>query len=93
MPVTLFLQAKITADKQARASKSQHVWGVVLFKSLRRVLAGKSRQEIMNALYDARGSIEQRSLQIPHDRIVLLSQLKALEQELLNPVAKEAETE
>jgi hypothetical protein len=83
MPATLFLQAKVEADKQARAYKSHHVWGTILFKSLRLVLAGKSKHEINKALFDARGAIEQRSLYIRDDRIMLLNELKKLEQELL----------
>ena len=84
MPVPLFLQAKAEADKQARATKSHHVWGVVLFRMLRQILPGKSRTEINQALHDARGSIEQRSLYIREDRMILLNKLKELENELFH---------
>lgn len=83
MPPTLFLQAKTEADKQARAHKSHYVWGTVLFQALRRVLPGKSKTEIGHALQDARGAIEQRSLYIRDDRVILLNKLKELEMELL----------
>lgn len=84
MPLTLFLQAKVEADKQARASKSHYVWGSVLFKTLRRVLADKSEQEIKVALSDARGVIEQRSLVIRDDRVILLGELNKLQREILH---------
>jgi hypothetical protein len=83
MPPPLFLQAKVEADQQARALKSHAAWGPSLFAALRRILPGKSRQEISQALYDARGSIEQRSLFIREDRIILLTELRKLEKELL----------
>jgi hypothetical protein len=83
MPVPLFLQAKTEADSKARALKSHHIWGIQLFVSLKRILADKSRVEINQALHDARGCIEQRSLHIPQDRIVLLTKLNQLQKELL----------
>jgi hypothetical protein len=51
---------------------------------LRQILPGKSRTEINQALHDARGSIEQRSLYIREDRMILLNKLKELENELFH---------
>jgi hypothetical protein len=83
MPAPLFLQAKVIADQKARNLRSHAAWRPALFKALRSVLAGKSRVEIYAALQDARGCIEQRSLFIPQDRILLLQDLNTLEKELL----------
>lgn len=93
MPVPLFLQAKVQADAIARSHKSHAVWGPSLFKALRKVLAGKTRQEIHRALFDARASIEQRSLYIREDRMILLNKLKELEIELLGERVPSKENE
>lgn len=88
MPAPLFQQAKLQADQKSRALKSHAVWRPVLFRALRQVLVGKSCVEIRAALQDARGCIEQRSLVIPEDRMLLLKDLNVLEKELLAPSVK-----
>lgn len=83
MPFPLFQQAKTKADAQARAHKNHAIWGPALFEALREILPGRSHTEIYQALQDARGAIEQRSLYIREDRLILLNELKKLEGQLL----------
>jgi hypothetical protein len=89
MPPSLFLQAKVQADSTARAHKSHKIWGPTLFRALRSVLKGKSRHEIAVTLEDARGAIEQRSLYIREDRMLLLNDLNAMRKELLPNVVQD----
>jgi len=84
MPPATFIIVKNEADQAVRAYRNHAMWGIVLFRALRRELKGKSKQEVLTACEAVRGEIETRSLHIPHDRMILLKQLDEIRKEFLN---------
>ena len=83
MPPATFIIVRNEADQEVRTYRNQMVWGQFLFRALRRELKGKSKQEILTACEAVRGEIEQRSLHIPHDRMMLLKELGKIREEFL----------
>ncbi len=83
MPPATFIIVRNEADQAVRTYRNQMVWGQFLFRALRRELKGKSKQEILTACEAVRGEIEQRSLHIPHDRMMLLKELGKIREEFL----------
>ena len=84
MPPATFIIVKNEADQAVRTYRNHVMWGIILFRALRRELKGKSKQEVLTACEVVRGEIEQRSLHIPHDRMILLAELKKVREEFLD---------